>query len=126
MVEIIRRLLIAGIALGAIAGNSDEIKKFFNDTVAITQQIATAGDMRSISIMLDYEFMRRGRYPRTEHFEKWMEKNFKENELKPLTTDHWENEFVYTATKDQKRCTLISCGPDGIEGTEDDIKITGP
>ncbi|MBE9570436.1 MAG: hypothetical protein IMF11_07410, partial [Proteobacteria bacterium] len=45
MIEIIRRLLIAGIALGAIAGNSDEIEKFFDDTVAVTQQICTAGDM---------------------------------------------------------------------------------
>ena len=126
MFEIIRRLLIAGIALGAIAGNADEIKDFFNDTVAITQQIATAGDMRSISIMLDYKFLRQGRYPKTEHFARWMGKNFKENELKPLTTDHWGNEFIYMAAENQKKCTLISCGPDGIEGTEDDIKITGP
>ena len=61
MIELLRRLLVAGIAVGAIAGNSDDIKKFFDDTVALTQQIATAGDMRSMSMMLDYEFMRRGR-----------------------------------------------------------------
>ncbi len=126
MLELIRRLLVTGIALGIIAGNSDDIKKIFDDTVALTQQIATAGDMRSIGIMLDYEFMRRGRYPKTEHFKEWMEKNFKENNLKPLTTDHWEKEFVYKATKDQKRYILISCGPDRIKGTEDDIMITGP
>jgi len=116
---------VAGIALGAIAGNSDAIKKFFNDTVAVTQQIATAGDMRSISTMLDYEFMRRGRYPKTRYFKKWMEKNFKENNLKPLTTDHWGNELVYISEQRQKSYTLISCGPDGIEKTKDDLKLTG-
>ena len=126
MYNLITKLLVAGIGLGVIAGNADEITKFFDDTVAVTQQICTAGDMRSISTMLDYEFIRSRRYPKSEHFKKWMEANFKENDLKPLTTDHWGNEFIYTATRDQKRCTLISCGPDGIKGTEDDIKITGP
>lgn len=125
MIEILRRLLVTGIALGAIAGNSDEIKKFFDDTVAVTQQIATAGDMRNISTMLDYEFMRRGRYPKTEYFKKWMEKNFKENNLKPLTTDHWKNELIYRSKRHQKSYTLISCGPDGIEATKDDLKLTG-
>ena len=126
MIELLRRLLVAGIAVGAIAGNSDDIKKFFDDTVALTQQIATAGDMRSLSMMLDYEFMRRGRYPKNDNFKKWMGKNFKENNLKPLTTDHWSNELIYTAARDQKSYILISCGPDGIKETEDDIKITGP
>ncbi len=126
MIELLRRLLVAGIAVGAIAGNSDDIKKFFNDTVALTQQIATAGDMRSLSMMLDYEFIRCGRYPKSDNFKKWMEKNFKENNLKPLTTDHWSNELIYTAARDQKSYILISCGPDGIKETEDDIKITGP
>ncbi len=126
MIEILRMLLVTGIGLGAVAGNSDEIKKFFNDTVAVTQQISTAGDMRSISIMLDYEFMRRGRYPKTGYFKKWMERNFKENNSKPITTDHWKNKLIYRSGKDQKSCILISCGADGIKGTKDDLKITGP
>ena len=126
MSSLVAKLIAAGMALGIIAGNSDEIIKFFNDTETVAQQVATAGDMRSISTMLDYEFIRRGRCPRTEHFERWMEKNFKENNLKPLTQDHWGYELVYRATKDRKKYTLISLGPDGIEGTEDDIKITGP
>ena len=126
MVELLRRLLVAGIALGAVAGNADEIKKFFDDTVAVTRQIATAGDMRNITMMLDYEFIRYGRCPKTEYFNGWMEKKFKENNLKPLTTDHWGNEYIYTTTGDNKSYTFISCGSDGIEGTEDDLKITGP
>ncbi|MBW1717841.1 MAG: type II secretion system protein GspG [Deltaproteobacteria bacterium] len=126
MHSLIMKLLAAGIALGIIAGNSDEIIKFFNDTETVAQQIATAGDMRSISTMLDYEFIRRGRYPRTEDFKRWMEEKFKENNLKPLTQDHWGYELVYRATKDRKKYTLISLGPDGMEETEDDIRITGP
>ena len=125
MIELLRKLLIAGIALGAIAGNSDEIEKFFDDTVAVTQQITTAGDMRTISMMLEYEFIRTGRYPKTEYFKAWMEKNFMENNLKPLTTDHWKRELIYISGRDQKTYTLVSCGPDGIEKTEDDLRITG-
>lgn len=125
MIELLRRLLVTGIALGAIAGNADEIKKFFDDTVAVTQQVVTAGDMRSISMMLDYEFIRTGRYPKTKYFKTWVEKNFKENNFKSLITDHWENELLYTSGNDQKTYTLISCGPDGTEGTKDDLKLTG-
>lgn len=125
MIELLRRLLVTGIAVGAIAGNADEIKKFFDDTVAVTQQVTTAGDMRNISMMLEYKFIRTGRYPKTKYFKAWMEKNFTENSFKPLTTDHWENELIYTSGKDQKSYTLISCGPDGTKGTKDDLKLTG-
>ena len=126
MFEIIRRLIVAGVALGVIAGNSDEITKFYDDIVSETQRIATVGDLRSISNMLDYEFMKRGRYPKTENFEKWMEKNFKESHLKALAVDHWGNGLIYTATKDQRGFILVSRGPDDIIDTDDDLKYTGP
>ena len=126
MVEIVRRFLVAAISLGVIAGNSDNIARFFDDTVALGQKVATAGDLRSISIMLDYEMMRYGRYPRTGDFAAWMALRFKENQLKSLTTDHWGHELVYEASPDRKRYRLFSFGPDGVAGTSDDMTHTGP
>jgi general secretion pathway protein G len=126
MIEIIRRLIVSGIALGVIVGNADEIQEFYEETVSYAQQLATAGDLRSISNMLDYEFMKRGRYPKTEAFKTWMAKNFKENPQRDIAADHWGNTLVYTAVDNQKGFILISAGPDGLIDTSDDLRYTGP
>jgi general secretion pathway protein G len=126
MVEIVRRLIVSGITLGVIAGNADEIKKFYDETVSYTRQLATAGDLRTITNMLDYRYMKRGRYPKTKHFKRWMEETFKENPQKEFTVDHWGNPLIYRATSNQKGFVLVSSGPDGVLGTLDDLKYTGP
>ena len=126
MVEIIRRLIMGGITLGLIAGNSDSIIQFYDDTTAVARQVATAGDLRTISLMLDYEFMKRGRLPKEERFGRWLAKNFKENELKAVMVDHWGNEMTYLLSRDGKTYTLQSPGPDGLMDTEDDMTRTGP
>ena len=43
--------------------------------------------------------------------------------LKTLPTDPWQNVFIYNmpGTKDPRSYELISKGPDGLLGTEDDI-----
>jgi general secretion pathway protein G len=126
MVEIIRRLILAGIAIGIIAGNGEEITEFYDETVAHARHIATAADLRAISNMLDYEFMKRGRYPRPEKFLDWMARTFKENDLQELGADHWGAPLVYETRDNHHAFTLVSRGPDGIAGTLDDLKITGP
>lgn len=126
MIEIVRRLIVTGIALGAIAGNADHIDDFFGNTVALAQQTATAGDLRMISDMLDYNYMRKGRYPRSDRFERWMAATFKQNHLKTLSSDHWGNALQYTVTSNRKSYQLISPGPDGLMGTHDDMVCTGP
>ncbi|NDY73620.1 general secretion pathway protein GspG [Desulfobacter hydrogenophilus] len=126
MVEIIRQLIMGGVALGIIVGNSESILQYYDDTVAMARQVATAGDLRSISLMLDYEFMKRGRLPKKERFGRWLGKNFKENELKAVMVDHWGNDMVYLLSRDGKTYTLQSPGPDGLMDTEDDMTRTGP
>ncbi|WDP85781.1 MAG: type II secretion system protein GspG [Desulfobacter sp.] len=126
MVEIIRQLIAGSIALGIIVGNADNIMEFYDETVAMSRQIATAGDLRSITIMLDYSYMTKGRLPQPHRFEAWMEKNFKENDLKDIMTDHWGNRLVYQSSKKDKAYLLISLGPDGILDTPDDMRRTGP
>jgi len=126
MVEIIRQLIAGSIALGVIVGNSGNIMEFYDETVAMARQVATAGDLRSITTMLDYSYMKKGRLPRPDRFETWMVKNFKENDLKDLMTDHWGNRLVYESSKKDKTYVLISLGPDGILDTPDDMRRTGP
>ena len=126
MVEILRRLIAAAIALGLVVGNADEIERFYNETVATAAQLATAGDLRSIGNMLDAHYLRRGRYPRTERFEDWMARSFKENDIKAITADHWGTALAYRAVDGQKGFVLVSAGQDRIFDTRDDLKLTGP
>lgn len=126
MVEIFRRLIVTGLALGAIAGNADKIEKFFEETVSNAQHLATASDLRSISNMLDYHFMRTGRYPRPENFKEWMRTQFKESHMKELGVDHWNQPLVYLTDSKRKSFVLVSFGPDGLKDTVDDLRVTGP
>lgn len=126
MSNLMNTLLFMALPLGVIAADPDRVKEFFNQTVETAQKISTAGDMRSMSLMLDKHYLQRGRYPKKENFESWMTKSFKENQLKSLTEDHWGNAYIYQVTSKQKEYTLISLGSDGIINTKDDLKITGP
>lgn len=126
MIEVIRRLLVAGLTIGVIAGNADEITRFYDETVAQAQHLATAADLRSISNMLDYELMKRGRYPRNRDFENWLERTFKESPGGELGRDHWGNQLIYKVDHSRKGFSLVSKGPDGLAGTADDLLVTGP
>jgi|LGVE01.1.fsa_nt_gb hypothetical protein len=119
-------LLKLALAAGLVVGNIDKIELFYNELVATTQYVATAGDLRNIVMMLDIDFARRGRYRKTKDFSAWLDRNFKENQIKSKTTDHWGNELIYIAGPDQKTFVLVSRGADGVRGTEDDMTYTGP
>lgn len=49
-------------------------------------------------------------------------KNWKGPYLDQVPKDAWGNEFIYVS--DGKHFTLVSPGPDGEEGTEDDLKVS--
>ena len=116
--------LLAG--AGVLMNAPEKLKNIYDEAIESGQYLATAGDLRSISNMLDYEYMRRGRYPKEDHFALWMVKTFKENHIKDLLQDHWGNTYIYHAGARQELFVLISMGPDGLPGTEDDLKVTGP
>ncbi len=126
MVDIIRRLIVAGMALSLIAGNADQVIEFYDETVDHARHLATASDLRSIGNMLDYHYMRRGRYPRNDRFAQWLGQNFKENPVHTLGLDHWYQPLVYQADAGGKTFSLVSAGPDGFINTTDDLRITGP
>jgi len=119
-------VLVALLSAALMTDVPDKLKQLYEDSVATAQYVVTAGDLRSIGMMLDYEMMRRGRYPRQERFHLWMELTFKENQLNDLGVDHWGSAYVYTVSNDLKTFVLLSPGPDRLLGTQDDLKITGP
>lgn len=113
-------------AAGVLTDAPEQLLSFYGEVVATGQELATAGDLRSMSNMLDYEYLRRGRYPREKAFPAWLEKAFKENPGKSLLQDHWGRPYVYRVAADQSSYVLFSLGPDGREGSADDLRITGP
>ncbi len=126
MVDLVRKLLISAVTLGVIAGNADEAQKLFDDAVVFTQQVATAGDMRTIGYMLDYALLKTGRYPKSDAFDEWLRLNLRETTGRNLLLDHWGRPYVYETSPDRKRFVLLSIGADGVNGTADDLRYSGP
>lgn len=120
------KMLMLAAASGLVAGNTDQIEQFYNELVAETQVVVNGMDMRNISMMLDYTYVRKGRYPSEGSFPGWMEANFKENAQRELVLDSWGTPFVYTTSDGRKKFRLVSAGPDTTQGTDDDIVYTGP
>ena len=104
----------------------ERIKELYDEAVLTGGQLATAGDMRSISNMFDYHYLKRGRLPRQEDFGRWLEATFKTSVDRDLAIDHWGTPYVYEVNEELNRYRLISAGPDMEVGTADDLMINGP
>lgn len=117
---------MAGLALGVIAGNADDVSRFYDETVDRSRRLTTAADLRTIGIMLDHHYMKKGRYPREDDFMKWMKAAFRENPDHDLGYDFWNSPLIYESKQPNKQFTLASAGPDKMKGTSDDLAITGP
>ena len=120
------KMLMMLAASGIAAGNTDTAQQFYDELVAETQVVVNAMDMRNISMMLDYTYVRKGRYPSEGSFTVWMDENFKENSQRELVLDSWGTPFEYATSDDRKKFRLVSAGPDLTKGTDDDITYTGP
>lgn len=118
-------LLTVGI-MASFTDLPEKVEEIIDDSILAGQQIATAGDLRTMSIMLDAHYFKRGRYPREEKFEQWLTDTFRESHPKELSRDHWGNLYLYSAPGNGKSFLLVSLGQDGIENTEDDMKVSGP
>lgn len=120
----IAAVVLAGSVM-AFTDAPEHIRAIIDESIRTGQQLATAGDLRSMSTMLDAHYLKHGRYPRADQFEAWLAANFKENQLKDLALDHWGRPYRYADVRGSKY-TLRSLGEDGVEWTSDDMTITGP
>lgn len=103
----------------------EQLKGIYEESVAEAQRVSTAGDLKSIAVMLDAGFIMDRRLPAEEDFADWLESTFKENNVKELAEDHWGHPYVYTL-KNGRHYEVRSGGPDGLQGNEDDLSISGP
>lgn len=115
--------------LAAVIGFTDlpqRMRDLIDESVQAAQQLATAGDLRSMANMLDYHYMKRGRYPRQQDFDRWLTTTFREANIKKLSLDHWGTPYRYEVGERLKWYKLTSAGQDIIMGTDDDLKVSGP
>ena len=104
----------------------EQMKRMFEDSVAAARQVSTAGDLHSMSVMLDAAYVMDRRLPSERDFNTWLTNTFKENNVKSLSHDHWGNPYIYTCAKSGRSYELRSAGPDGLTGTDDDMVKCGP
>lgn len=122
---VVGMLVVIG-AMSAVALDVPErFRAISSESVAAAQQVITAGDLRSMAVMLDATYLMDRRLPKEEEFADWLAETFKENNAKDLAEDHWGHRYCYTVTKG-RRYELRSVGPDGVADTEDDMSISGP
>jgi len=119
-------IALMGTASAIYTDVPDKMKSMFDESVEAAQQVTTAGDLHSMSVMLDAAYIMERELPSKKEFTHWMEDTFKENNVKSLLEDHWGNKYVYTVDERQRNYQLRSAGPDGILNNDDDMVKTGP
>jgi len=121
-------MIVAALATSLLvyANVPKEVLRLYDDTVLAGQQLATAGDLRSMAQMLEIHYLKHGRYPKSERFEQWLAATFGESHLKPLRQDHWGNDYRYLCRGGDKIFELRSLGADGLEDTDDDMVVRRP
>lgn len=119
-------LALIGGASAIYADVPGQMKKIFDESVMAAQQVCSAGDLHSMSVMLDAKYLMDRRLPPEQEFEAWLKETFKENNVKELALDQWGNPYIYTVSGQGRSYRLRSAGPDGIPETGDDMVKSGP
>ena len=120
--------MIVIIILGMLAGliGLKLIKRGEEAKVTLTQV-----QMKNLEEALNLYKLHNSMYPTTDQGLKALVKrpeiepiprNWKGPYIEKVPKDAWGNDFIYIS--DGKHFTLISPGPDGEEGTEDDLKVS--
>ncbi len=119
-------MVLLASAAALYADLPQQMRRIFDDSLSAAQQVSTAGDLHSMSVMLDAAYIMNRRLPSEEAFGQWLQDTFKENHVKDLAEDHWGNRYLYKVSKDGRRYVLRSVGPDGVAETDDDMTKSGP
>jgi len=116
-----RRRTAAGLCgLAALAGAAACGGCTGSDAANTAQALS---DLRNFSIMLEVHQMERERYPSTEAGLKALVEG---GQIQALRADPWGLPYVYRLDAGGEGYLLLSVGPDGKEGTQDDISFRGP
>ena len=119
-------LALVGTTTAVYTDTPGKVTQIYEEILLATQQVTTAGDMHTMTVMLSAGYIMDRNLPSVGEFDVWLEDTFKENNMKGLNVDHWGNPYIYTVSKSGKEYALRSMGPDGIAETNDDLVIHGP
>ncbi len=119
-------LAMIGSASVYYADVPEKMQALFDDSVESAQMVCTAGDLHSMSVMLDATYVMDRRLPKEKDFAAWMERSFKENNVKSLLVDQWGEPYIYTVTANRRKYQIRSAGPDMELNTDDDLVKSGP
>lgn len=125
MFHILPVMVLVGL-LAVFTDLPEQAEHVFGEIIVSVQQLATAGDLRSMANMLESHNLRHRRYPGEQQFPEWLTANFQAGRYKKLTHDHWGNPYRYETFDGGKAYRLTSAGPDGVFGTVDDMMYSGP
>jgi len=123
---IIGILALVGSATAVYTDTPGKLMKLYDESILAARQIATAGDMHSITVMLDAHYIMNRELPVSETFTSWLRDTFKRNNVKDLEIDQWGNFYVYRLLKSEREYMLRCVGPDGVAETDDDMVVYGP
>ena len=91
--------------------------------VAAARETQALADLKRFSVALEVHRMERERYPATESGLKALVEG---GQLETLRPDPWGRPYVYRLDPGGEAYVLICVGPDGREGTKDDVTRRGP
>lgn len=118
------RIVASGGGLAVLAGAAALGGCFGYDAAHDAAREAQAlADLRRFSIALEVHQMERERYPATEVGLKALVEG---GQIPSLPPDPWGRPYVYRLDAGGEEYLLLSTGPDGREGTKDDITRRGP
>jgi general secretion pathway protein G len=117
---------LIGTAAAVSSDLPDQLRRIYDDSVEAAQLVATAGDLHSMSVMLDAGYIMNRRLPGEEEFSRWLTETFKENNVKELAVDHWGTPYRYTVLENGRGYRVRSAGVDTVFDTADDMVKTGP
>ena len=113
LIELILVTVIIGILAGMVTLN-------FSGRAEEARIKAAEGDLANLSTAIDlYALDHNDRYP--ESLEELLKPKSGRVYIRTYQGDPWKNDYVYRRLKDGYE--IFSKGPDGIEGTDDDITL---
>lgn len=117
-----RKLIGAFIVLALVDLNSSHVRDVVRGLVDSWQASQTLMKMGAIAAVLDAEYASHARYPAPHEFQA-MVREWIPGQASDPARDYWGSPIVLTI--DGVYYELVSCGRDGVCGSEDDIRRRG-
>lgn len=117
----VTKLGIASLVLGGIALQTDVVQEPVTDLVDWAQAAVVEAEMDGMAKMVYLDYVASGELPRSSELASFLRQNSTTvpGAERDPARDHWGNLIIIE--KDSRGFRLVSGGPDGIHGNDDDV-----